>query len=116
MYNISGIFVGGEEFRNAKFDLLEHFMYEVMDINVLDKEEMKRNMEVLNCELNEWFDSKEEIEMFNNNDDIILLTGFDDHYIIANEGIEKALMDYIKNSEEFKKTFTELVINDEKVI
>lgn len=116
MYNISGIFVGGEEFRNAKFDLLEYFMYEVMDISVLDKEEMKRNMEVLNCELNEWFDSKEEIDMFNENDNIILLTGFDDHYVIANEGIEKALMDYIKNSEEFKNTFTELVINDEKVI
>lgn len=116
-YKISGKFhYEGEEFKDAKFDLLEEFLYEVMGINVLDKEEMKRNMELLNCELNEWFESKEEIKLFNENDNIILLTGFDDHYIIANEGIEKALMNYIKESEEFKKTFRELSINGERII
>lgn len=114
---ISGKFIfGGEEFRNAKYEGLVHFFKEVMDINVLTRSEIEDNMKLAEVEEKDWFDNDYDLVLFKNNKNIILVDGIKETYMIADNGLDNSLIEYIKNSKEFKNTFEELVINNERVI
>lgn len=105
-----------ENLENKEFFTITDFLYEVMGISLLDKEDMENNMETMNMSYEEWFDSEEELKMYMENDNIILLTGTESNYIVYEDDVDRAILDYMKESEEFKQTFKELIINGERII
>lgn len=118
-YNITAIFHDcymDENLENKEFFTITDFLYEVMGINYLDKDDITKNIEITNMEYEEWFDSEEEIKTFMENDNIFLLVGYDSHYVVYEDDLDRAILDYMKESEEFKQTFKELIINGERII
>lgn len=116
-YLISGKFnYENEEFRNAPYETLEQFLLEVMDVRIVRKEDICKNIINLGYDYKDWFSNEEEIRRFEDNDNFIMFDGLEPYYTLADSDIDKTIIDYIKENKEFRRTFKELIINDKRVI